>query len=74
MVRAPKHSKLIYSLIALLLCYTDVLAKKPVPPSPHRGPGTPGFPIDDNIYILLLSGLLLGLYFFSKKVKINKPQ
>ncbi len=43
-------------------------SKGPPPPNDTR---TPGFPIDDNIYILLAFGLLLGIYFIVKKYRSN---
>jgi len=43
-------------------------SKEPPPPNDTR---TPGFPIDDNIYILLAFGLVLGVYFFIKKYRSN---
>jgi|GEM_PF-853999 len=63
--------------IALSLCTTVVsfgqsLSDTNGPPPPKGGTlNGPQFPIDDNIYILLAMGLLLGVYFLIKKYRSN---
>ena len=41
------------------------------PPPDHTL--TPGFPIDNNIFILLVAGLLFGIYVAYKKYQANIP-
>ncbi|WP_339697614.1 hypothetical protein [uncultured Marixanthomonas sp.] len=43
-------------------------SKGPPPPNDTR---TPGLPIDDNITLLLIVGVLLGIYFLLKKYRSN---
>ena len=48
------------------------------PPSPTGkgsaiGPTPPGLAIDDNIYLMICIGLLLGLYFVNKRYIKTKP-
>ncbi|MNS54308.1 hypothetical protein D3C72_870920 [compost metagenome] len=56
-----------------------VTAKTPKAPpepdvSPMSQPIPPGFSIDENIYILLIGALLLGVYMIHKnKLKIKTP-
>ncbi|WP_214111965.1 hypothetical protein [Aequorivita echinoideorum] len=55
-------SFLIYSLLFL------VQANKAAPPPPDEQyeVDAPQFPIDDSIWILMVLGLLLGIYFIYK--------
>ncbi|HBY67626.1 MAG: hypothetical protein CMC07_07330 [Flavobacteriaceae bacterium] len=43
-------------------------SKGPPPPNETR---TPGLAIDNDLYILLVVGLLLGVYFIVKKYRSN---
>ncbi len=38
-----------------------------MPPPPERSPTPPGLPIDENILLLILSGLILGFLFLLLK-------
>ncbi len=58
---APK--KIILSLLATALCFS-VYAQQNPPPPPDPGP--PGLPINDNILILLLVGLIYGVYILKR--------
>lgn len=45
-------------------------SKQPPVPNPDRTPGPPidaSMPIDDNLIVLLIAGLLLGVYYVYKK-------
>jgi len=44
----------------------------PPPPSSMSAGPPPELPIDDNIYILMIFGLVYGIYIFNKKKTINK--
>lgn len=48
--------KLIFLLVSFIVYAQDV----PPPPN-NNGPDAPGLPIDSEIWILLLAGLILGL-------------
>jgi hypothetical protein len=41
------------------------------PPQPRPGPTPPELPIDDNLIILLMLGICLGVYYFYKKRTTN---
>lgn len=66
-----------FILIAFLLGVPyDMPAAPKGPPSPtaQKLPIPPGFSIDENIYILLIGALLLGVYMIHKnKLKIKTP-
>jgi hypothetical protein len=71
-------SNKIFVLIAFLLGVVyDMAAAPKGPPSPTaktKKPIPPGFSIDENIYILLIGALLLGVYMIHKnKLKIKTP-
>ncbi len=58
------------SLCSTVLSFGQSMSETKGPPPP-KGGGTrgPQLPIDDNIYILLLLGLLLGIYYIVKKYR-----
>lgn len=66
-----------FVLIAVLLgVLYDMAAAPKGPPSPtaQKLPIPPGYPIDENIYILLIGALLLGVYIIHKnKLKTKTP-
>ncbi len=61
-----------FVLIITLFGVTDAFAV-PSPPAPgDKIPPPPGLPIDENIYILLIMGILFGIYIifrFQSKTK-----
>ena len=72
------RSQIILILTIVLSLYTNVvsfgqsISESKGPPSPNtNGPVPNQLPIDDDIYILLAMGLLLGLYFLLKKYRSN---
>ena len=59
----------IYSFIMLAIQSASA-GQGPPPPSQNRGPQ---LPIDDNIWILLVAGVLFGAYIlFKRNRSINK--
>jgi len=63
-------------LIHLLVYGLAIAQKKPLPPpQPENTPPPPGLPIDNGIAILLILGIVLGLYLiFSKNNKKLKSR
>lgn len=59
--------KKFFVLVITLLGVTNVFAV-PTPPAPgaKKPPPPPGLPIDTNIAILLIMGMLLGIYIVYK--------
>ncbi len=53
-----------YFVIIALICFsaTAFAEKGPPAPTPQGAPGPPGFPIDNNIYILVSFATAFGLY------------
>ena len=44
--------------------------KAPPPPSQNRGPN---YPIDDNIWVLIVAGIIFGVYIiYKRKYTTNK--
>jgi len=41
------------------------------PPPPDQALAPPGYPIDDNVFILIVIGLVFGAYVAYKKQKAN---
>ena len=58
---------LLYNVITLAV-QASSSDKGPPPPSQNRGPG---LPIDDNIWILIIAGVLLGVYILYKRNSIT---
>ena len=56
-------ASLIYSFIMLAIQSASA-GQGPPPPSQNRGPQ---LPIDDNIWILLVAGVLFGAYILFKR-------
>ena len=51
-----------------MFCKTDDPPPPPAPPPP------PGLPIDENIYMLLIVALFLGIYIiYNNKLKTKTP-
>ncbi len=64
-----------FILVITLLGVMNVSAI-PTPPTPgaKKPPPPPGLPIDDNIFILLMTGILLGIYIVYKyQLKTKAP-
>lgn len=62
-------SSVIYTVIVLVL---HVVTDTQEPPTPDKGDGTggiesPQLPIDDHLWILLVIGLLFGIYIIYKR-------
>jgi hypothetical protein len=60
---APK--KIILSLLAIALSFS-VYAQGPDVPPPPPTPTGPGYPIDGNILLLLIAGIMYGVYILKK--------
>ncbi|WP_112113040.1 hypothetical protein [Flavobacterium aciduliphilum] len=52
-------SKIPFLLLSLL--FSNLIFATPTPPQPAP-PGPPGFPIDENILVLVIACLVLGFY------------
>ncbi len=58
----------------LLKVISLVMFGGPEPPVPARGDNPPQLPIDSTLWILLLLGLILGVYLAIRKIKpSNNP-
>lgn len=55
-------ASLIYNVL-LFAVQATTGDKAPPPPSQNRGPN---FPIDDTIWVLIIAGIILGLYLIYK--------
>ncbi|GEQ84932.1 hypothetical protein ULMS_04400 [Patiriisocius marinistellae] len=72
----------IVSILTFVLCFlaaVPMLAQGPSassgPPAPGRGPTLPELPLDTNIVILFIAGLIYGAYVAYKKYRTtNIPQ
>ncbi|WP_426095191.1 hypothetical protein [Flavobacterium sp. DSR2-3-3] len=66
-----------FSLMIFVIGISNAFAANQAPPSPfgrRRPPPPPGLPIDENILILMLIALLLGIYIiYSFKLKQKTP-
>lgn len=58
------------SLIYNVLLIVQKVAGTDGPPPPDQQ-RPPGFPIDDNIWVLLASGILLGVYIIYRRNSIT---
>ncbi len=61
-----------------VLSYTTMIGQDRIPPPPNRTGSPPPFglpmPIGENIYVLVFSGVALGVYFFYNKRKQKVTQ
>ena len=65
-------NKKIFVSILLLFLSVNIFAQTNTPPPPQADPGTPpGAPIDDWIYLFLISALFIGVYKLTKMVKLS---
>ena len=63
-------TSLIYNVISLVV---QTVAGKQAPPPPSQN-RAPGYPIDDNIWILIVAGIVFGAYIiYKRKYSTNKP-
>ena len=66
--------KLVYLLIFFVV--NGYATPTPPPPTSTPGssaaPGPPGVPIDDHIVMLLMAGLIYGLYIVYSRRKLSK--
>lgn len=63
---------LAFFFIHLIVCVCAIAQEKsPPPPQPESTPPPVGLLIDGNLRVLLLLGLILGLYFLVIKKKKN---
>jgi hypothetical protein len=53
----------------MVLASVPVFAKKKGPPPPQNQPPPVGLPIDGSLYVLLVVGVVYGVYAISKRVK-----
>lgn len=58
----------IFVLGLVFLLPNVAMAQSPPPPT---GPPPPGFPIDANIFILIILGLVYGAYVAYKRRRLN---
>ena len=54
--------KIILTVLMFLYGVLDMFCKTDDPPTPSNLPPPPGLPIDENIYMLLIVALFLGIY------------
>ena len=73
-----KQPQVLSKLVCLVLFFTPVLAfaQEPPPPNPEQSRGPEfGLPIDANIYILILAGIVIGVYALLKYRPLSgKPE
>lgn len=68
-----KQPQVLSKLVCLVLFFTPVLAFAQGPPPPPPPDGT--LPIDANIYILILAGIVIGVYALLKYRSLSgKPE
>lgn len=69
--------KIILTVLMFLYGVLDMFCKTEDPPTPStykKPPPPPGLPIDENIYILLIIALFLGIYIiYNHKLKTKTP-
>lgn len=65
-----------FFIVIIYLLGVTITFAGPHPPSPgfKKPPSPPGLPIDENIFIVIILGLLYGLYsIFRHKIKTKTP-
>lgn len=68
----PQIVKNIFLFTAHFFVYGVAIAQQKAPPPPQRTPPpAPGLPLDDGILLLLVAGLIFGLYLILKSNKLN---
>ena len=66
--------KIILTVLMFLYGELDMFCKTDDPPPPPAPPPPPGLPIDENIYMLLIVALFLGIYIiYNNKLKTKTP-
>ncbi len=60
-----------YSLIAFLLIGFTAMAKQG-PPPPAAAPPPPGFPINENLIVLMFLGVFFSFLFLKKNFNLSK--
>ena len=66
--------KIILTVLMFLYGVLDMFCKTDDPPPPPAPPPPPGLPIDENIYMLLIVALFLGIYIiYNHKLKTKTP-
>ena len=67
-------NKLIFVTIYLLGVTIAFAEPKPPPPNYKKPPSPPGLPIDENISVLIIMAILLGIYIIYKhQLKTKAP-
>ena len=65
--------KLIFVTVCLLGVAIAFAEPKPPPPN-YKGPSPPGLPIDENISVLIIMAILLGIYIiYRHQLKTKAP-
>ena len=66
--------KILLTVLMFLYGVLDMFCKTDDPPPPPAPPPPPGLPIDENIYMLLIVALFLGIYIiYNNKLKTKTP-
>jgi hypothetical protein len=69
--------KVFFTKILFMLGVFDALADGPPAPSPtgrRLPPPPPGLPIDENIFVLMMTAILFGIYIIYRfKLKTKTP-
>ncbi|WP_136667712.1 hypothetical protein [Flavobacterium sp. H122] len=71
MKKRPNHINLLVIFTLNLLSCINAFGAIPSPPQPKKAP-PPGIPIDSNIWILVIIGLLTAFYIFRKQQLLHK--
>ncbi|MBA4275305.1 MAG: hypothetical protein C0430_00880 [Flavobacterium sp.] len=67
-------SKLFFVIICLLGVTMAFAVPKPPPPVYRKPPSPPGLPIDENIFVLVIGAILLGIYIiYRHQLKTKAP-
>lgn len=66
----PQIVKNIVLLTAHFFVYGVAIAQQKAPPPPQRTPPPPGLPIDEGLFLVIIIGIVLGVYFILRK---NNP-